>query len=204
MTRDVLILRDKKFISAGQSAKISGYTSDYIGQLCRAEKLDCVMLGRGWFVTEDSLFEHKRENGNGVRGGSKYVFPPAPHIFRTAEVPTPESQQPETIASVERKFNQIILPSIFLRRKNIVSPFIPDKTFTPEDQWKIALTARFYIFSRWFGCRSSCARFSLHTRVAYACRDLCRVRGIRTRCARACYQPGGACICKQNKQRASV
>ncbi len=37
------------------------YAQDYIGQLCRSGKLDCTMVGRSWFVTEESLLSH-REN----------------------------------------------------------------------------------------------------------------------------------------------
>ncbi|HEY4504046.1 MAG TPA: hypothetical protein VJJ28_02980, partial [Candidatus Paceibacterota bacterium] len=41
-------------------AKIINYAQDYIGQLCRSEKLDCRMVGRSWFVTEESLLAHRQ------------------------------------------------------------------------------------------------------------------------------------------------
>ncbi len=59
--KDTLILEGKNYISARRAAKIINYAQDYIGQLCRSEKLDCKMVGRSWFVTEESLLNH-REN----------------------------------------------------------------------------------------------------------------------------------------------
>ncbi len=47
------------FISTKRASEISNYSPDYIGQLCRSEKLDCRMVGRSWFVTEESLNLYK-------------------------------------------------------------------------------------------------------------------------------------------------
>jgi hypothetical protein len=57
--KDTLILEHKIFISAKRAVQISGYTSDYIGQLCRAGKLDCKMVGKSWFLTEESLQNYR-------------------------------------------------------------------------------------------------------------------------------------------------
>jgi hypothetical protein len=59
--KDSVILEGKIYISAKRAAKIINYAQDYIGQLCRSGKLDCKMIGRSWFVTEESLLAH-REN----------------------------------------------------------------------------------------------------------------------------------------------
>lgn len=59
--KDSIILQGKTYISARRAAKKINYAQDYVGQLCRAGKLDCTMIGRSWFVTEESLFAH-REN----------------------------------------------------------------------------------------------------------------------------------------------
>jgi len=40
-------------------AKKFGYTTDYIGQLCRGGKIQCQLVGRSWYVAEDSLLTHK-------------------------------------------------------------------------------------------------------------------------------------------------
>ncbi|MDQ5893168.1 MAG: trimeric autotransporter adhesin [Patescibacteria group bacterium] len=57
--KEALILEHKTFISAKRAAEVSGYASDYVGQLCRAGKLECKMVGRSWFVTEESLRKHQ-------------------------------------------------------------------------------------------------------------------------------------------------
>jgi hypothetical protein len=57
--KDALILQGKKFISAKRAAIIFGYTSDYVGQLCREGRIECTMVGRSWFVSEDSVLKHK-------------------------------------------------------------------------------------------------------------------------------------------------
>src|SRR3989344_6201953 len=57
--KDNLILEGKNYISARRAARIINYAQDYIGQLCRSNKLDCKMVGRSWFVTEESLVAHR-------------------------------------------------------------------------------------------------------------------------------------------------
>src|SRR3989344_7414660 len=58
-----LILQGKKFISSRRAAEITGYTNDYIGQLCRLGKVKAQLVGRNWYVEEQSLFAHKLANG---------------------------------------------------------------------------------------------------------------------------------------------
>lgn len=48
------------YVKASVAAKSFRYTSDYIGQLCRAKKVDARLVGRTWFVNPDSLKEHKQ------------------------------------------------------------------------------------------------------------------------------------------------
>lgn len=57
--KDNLILQDKNYISAKRASIIFGYTSDYVGQLCRLGKLECKMIGRSWFVSEESVIKHR-------------------------------------------------------------------------------------------------------------------------------------------------
>jgi hypothetical protein len=57
--KDSFIIEGKKYISSRRASEISDYASDYVGQLCRAGKLDCKMIGRSWFVSEESLHLHK-------------------------------------------------------------------------------------------------------------------------------------------------
>jgi len=60
---DTVVLDGVEYLKAATAAKQFHYTSDYVGQLCRAKKVDARLVGRTWFVNADSLAEHK----NGVQ-----------------------------------------------------------------------------------------------------------------------------------------
>ena len=49
----------EEYTKASILAELFGYTSDYIGQLCRANKVDAKLVGRSWYVNEYSLGKHK-------------------------------------------------------------------------------------------------------------------------------------------------
>ena len=50
----------KNYVKAKVLARNLGYTGDYVGQLCRAGKVDAQLVGRSWYVNEESLKEHKQ------------------------------------------------------------------------------------------------------------------------------------------------
>src|SRR3990167_1108828 len=54
-----LIFYGRKFLPSGEASRVSGYSTDYIGQLCRGEKLVCRRVGRSWFVEEKSLLAYR-------------------------------------------------------------------------------------------------------------------------------------------------
>lgn len=92
-----LFFGGKKYISSSRAAKISGYVNDYIGQLCRDGKLESQMVGRSWYVSLDSLINHKNTYGPGARSkGSKkvsnvtYLSP----LSYSIELPATESIEP--------------------------------------------------------------------------------------------------------------
>src|SRR3989344_450994 len=60
MPKNEFILAGKKFITSKKAALLFGYTQDYIGQLCRGEKIDARRIGRTWYVCEKSILEHKK------------------------------------------------------------------------------------------------------------------------------------------------
>lgn len=57
---DEFYIGEKRYISAKRASKLTGYASDYIGQLARSGKVDAQIVGRSWFVCEDSLLGYKR------------------------------------------------------------------------------------------------------------------------------------------------
>ncbi len=56
---DILTIDDKNFVKASKIAKDLGYTSDYVGQLCRGNKVEAKLVGRTWYVEQDSINTHK-------------------------------------------------------------------------------------------------------------------------------------------------
>lgn len=58
---DIISLDGKRYIKAADAARSTGYTADYVGQLCRAGKIDSRLVGRTWYVHEDALGSHKRQ-----------------------------------------------------------------------------------------------------------------------------------------------
>lgn len=59
---DTVVLDGKKYIKAAKAADEAGYTADYVGQLCRKDKLDAVVIGKTWYVREGELAAHKAGN----------------------------------------------------------------------------------------------------------------------------------------------
>ncbi len=50
----------EEYCKASTLAKKYRYTNDYIGQLCRSGKVKATLVGRSWYVSEESLVGHKR------------------------------------------------------------------------------------------------------------------------------------------------
>src|SRR3989338_9872848 len=58
---DELIFGEKIYISSARSAEITGYTNDYLGRLCREEKVLGKLVGRTWYLEKDSLMRYVDE-----------------------------------------------------------------------------------------------------------------------------------------------
>jgi len=54
-----VVLDNKSYTKASEVAAQFGYTSDYIGQLCRGKKVDARLIGRTWFVHLPSVESHR-------------------------------------------------------------------------------------------------------------------------------------------------
>src|SRR3989344_3444496 len=67
---DEIILDGKKYISSRRAGEITRYTNDYIGQLCRAGKVDGKLIGRIRFVDEASLLAYKAMLDSGFKEGA--------------------------------------------------------------------------------------------------------------------------------------
>lgn len=59
MKENALVFNGKAYLSSVRASQLTGYTTDYIGQLCRANRADCKLVGRTWYVEQTSLCGRK-------------------------------------------------------------------------------------------------------------------------------------------------
>jgi hypothetical protein len=59
------------YISASRASVKTGYASDYIGQLCRLEKIPGKLIGRTWYVDLAALIEYKKLRAEAKRKDGK-------------------------------------------------------------------------------------------------------------------------------------
>jgi hypothetical protein len=71
----------KEYISASRVSKQIGYSSDYLGQLCRAKKLPGKLIGRTWYIDLKSAIEYKQAQ----EAAKKKKLPPPQEITFTYE-----------------------------------------------------------------------------------------------------------------------
>lgn len=57
---EALELNGATYVKATAIARELGYTADYVGQLCRGGKVDAELVGRSWYVREESIRAHKK------------------------------------------------------------------------------------------------------------------------------------------------
>ena len=64
---ETLVLDGKEFVKASKAARDLGYTSDYVGQLCRSGSINAHLVGRTWYVRFEELSSHKVEKKRNSR-----------------------------------------------------------------------------------------------------------------------------------------
>ncbi|MDO8579455.1 MAG: hypothetical protein Q7R72_01115, partial [bacterium] len=92
----------KIFISSKRASELGGYTQDYIGQLIRGKKIEARMVGRSWFVSEESLKTYQ-------------------HILRPEISVRPEVPEEK----ISENFSAISPPEIAKTKTPEVSPYTP-------------------------------------------------------------------------------
>jgi hypothetical protein len=58
-----------EYTKASHVAKQFGYTADYLGQLCRAKKVNARLVGRSWFINVPSLEAHREKKYSNLQKG---------------------------------------------------------------------------------------------------------------------------------------
>ena len=110
---DTVVLDGTSYVKVAVAAKQFDYTSDYLGQLCRAGKLDAQLVGRTWFVNPDSVAAHKAGTYRGEKDEAGAPSEPDERISKTS---------PESRTSKLNKAKSSTSP------KRTVAPVIKNKT----------------------------------------------------------------------------
>lgn len=97
---DEIIIGEKKYISSKQAAKMTGYAKDYIGQLCREGRVPARLVGRGWYVLETAIKDHRF--GDQKTEEEVETEPVAPAFPPTWEAPRYEASSFEVLPSINR------------------------------------------------------------------------------------------------------
>lgn len=94
---DTLTIDGESYLSSKRAAKITGYAKDYVGQLCREGRIDAKLVGRNWYVREQSIREHRFGQDDNTHDVNKSAsktnksadLSPASSIHYTSEKITP-------------------------------------------------------------------------------------------------------------------
>ena len=57
----LVLLDGKEYLSSGRAAEVTGYHSDYVGQLARSGAVESKQVGNRWYVNKESIKKHKVE-----------------------------------------------------------------------------------------------------------------------------------------------
>lgn len=110
-----IVIDGKTYTKATDLAKDLGYTSDYVGQLCRAGKVEAERVGRSWYVVAETIKKHQstRYRSNKAKSAAaikayrqsqeRAVKVTAPERARHIRVHTYESDDAELIPEVVQK-----------------------------------------------------------------------------------------------------
>lgn len=132
-----VVLDGISYTKAAEVAKKFGYTSDYVGQLCRSGKVDAQLIGRSWYVSEDSIQSHKKQRYQ------KSPKTPTVRAIKPKQVLVNKNRQNEKtinnkidIATDEKTYQ------LSVRKSLPKKPVLPitrnklDKNFEERIQWK--------------------------------------------------------------------
>ncbi len=102
---DEILIGEKVYISSKRAAQLTGYAKDYIGQLCREGRVPARLVGRGWYVLESAIQDHRfgapTPLEDVIKEESKVEETPE-ILPKTWESPRYEASEGEDLPSVNR------------------------------------------------------------------------------------------------------
>ena len=144
---DEILIEEKRYISSKRAAKITGYAKDYVGQLCREGRVPARLVGRGWYVLESAIQDHRfgnQEIGTSTPESPKYeaspveILPPVSHSDETDEetvtTPTEDSEESNISDSWREWFDRVSNTETQSTTVQSVAPATTAVTEEPETE----------------------------------------------------------------------
>lgn len=114
---DEITFDGEKYLSSKRAAKVTGYAKDYVGQLCREGRVTARLVGRNWYVLEESI---KRQRFGGDEKKEDVKHKKTEKKIKISKSPLVKEQ----IRYIPEKVT--LLPIIERRSRDGVSPAVED------------------------------------------------------------------------------
>ncbi|MBU2330438.1 hypothetical protein KKG57_03155 [Patescibacteria group bacterium] len=100
-----ITIDDKIYVSSKRAAKITGYAKDYVGQLCREGRVVAKLVGRSWYVLEESIREHRFGAEKTVEEPVSVVSEEKTDVLHTWKTPQYAAMEPVKVPDFVAKEN---------------------------------------------------------------------------------------------------
>ncbi len=127
---DTLVLNGKTYTRASKAARNLGYTSDYVGQLCRSGNVDAHLVGRTWYVHEEELSQHRVEKKRMARVKAREQAHKSLEEFRSKNPPEIQNSYKKLAIRYEPDSGELI-PKV--EKKLSVIASVPKNTEIVEE-----------------------------------------------------------------------
>lgn len=92
---------NREYVKASEVAKRFKYTQDYVGQLCRGDKVDARLVGRVWYVNLESVKDYRKTKHSTQKKTTKAATKPQSVRKRSAVNPV---VRPKTARKIQEIF----------------------------------------------------------------------------------------------------
>lgn len=134
-----LVIDGKKYQKASEIARNLGYTSDYVGQLCRSGKVSAQQIGRSWYVEVDSIHAHKKTRYRSNETKSRQAVQEYKKAQKQQSTPKRSAPVRHISVSHYETDDTDLIPGVASRR---VPEATTSRTRTPEPQNETAVAVK--------------------------------------------------------------
>src|SRR3989344_8231453 len=151
MVAENLVFEGKKYILSRVAARLTKYSNDYIGELCRSGKIKARQIGKLWYIEKDSLLEYKSQNGKQGFGAQKII-----NARKETPYESPFVSSKEKLALIPPIENKI--PPYYSKISHFrlhPSPFVSNDEQPVSDYSKIKIHPPKFLHDKNFGGRET-------------------------------------------------